>query len=94
MGRALEAIGRVHNSFGDKRKAIEYCDQALPMLRAAADRAGEANALDNAGVAYSGMGDKGKALVYYDQAGQIFRVAGSRMLAELAGNTGVAYDVW
>jgi tetratricopeptide (TPR) repeat protein len=86
-GRALEAIARVHNSFGDKRKAIEYCEQALPLLRAAEDRSGEGNALDNLAVAWSGTGQKRRALTYFDQAVQIFRgLQDRRMLAELAGN--------
>ena len=83
----------MHNTFGDTRLAVEYCERALPLLRAAGDRAGEANALDNAGVALSGLGERRRALVYYNQAAEIFRsLQDIRMVSELQGNIAVAYD--
>jgi tetratricopeptide (TPR) repeat protein len=79
----LQRFGRALPG-SEKGKALEFYDQALPLLRSAGDRAGEGNALDNAGVAYSGTGDPRKALFYYDQAAEIFRELQDRRRRRLA----------
>ncbi|MFM6531961.1 MAG: tetratricopeptide repeat protein, partial [Dolichospermum sp.] len=38
----LNNIGRVYNALGEKQKALDYYNQALPILRAVGDRGGEA----------------------------------------------------
>ena len=35
---ALDSIGQVYEAFGDKRKAVEFYNRALPLARAAGDR--------------------------------------------------------
>src|SRR4051794_1433609 len=49
LGRVLDCIGEVHNNFSDKKAAIDHYMQALPLLRASGDRAGEAKTLSNLG---------------------------------------------
>ncbi|NJM22617.1 MAG: CHAT domain-containing protein, partial [Richelia sp. SM1_7_0] len=64
----LNNIGGVYSDLGEKQKALEFYDQALPLRRAVGDRSGEANTLNNIGAVYSGLGEKQKALEYYNQA--------------------------
>ena len=93
IARAFDSLGEVHNYFDDKRKAIEYYEQALALMRQAGDRAGEAKTTSNLGVAWSGTGDKRKALACYEKAMRMFtELQDRRMLAEVSGNMGVAYD--
>src|SRR5262245_46148545 len=56
--RALKVIGEVHHTFGDLRKAIEYYERALPLMRTSGDRAAEGSALNNLAVAYAHTGEK------------------------------------
>ncbi|BAZ05166.1 tetratricopeptide repeat protein [Calothrix sp. NIES-3974] len=44
---ALLGIGRVYSDLGQKQQALEYYQQALPLLRAVGDRRGEATTLGN-----------------------------------------------
>ena len=44
---ALLALGRLHNDFGEKQKALKYHNQALPIFREVGDRANEAAILSN-----------------------------------------------
>ena len=93
LGRVLDCIGEVHNNFSDKKAAIDYYMQALPLLQASGDRAGEAQTLNNLGVAYLGTGDKRKALELFDQSMRILRqLQDRRTLAQVASNIGVTYD--
>ena len=50
------------------RKALEKYEEALPLFRAAEDKAGEAVTLDNLGRAHVELGDSRKALEYFNQA--------------------------
>jgi len=47
---------------GEKQKALDYLKQALPLLRAAGDRSGEAKTLNDIGDVYDSLGEKQKAL--------------------------------
>ena len=71
--RSLEAttlhnIGWAYDSLGEKQKALDYYNQALPIARAVGDRSLEATTLRNIGWAYDSLGEKQKALDYYNQA--------------------------
>ena len=48
----LNNIGMVYDSLGEKQKALDYYNQALPIERAVGDRAGEAATLSNIGSVY------------------------------------------
>jgi CHAT domain-containing protein/tetratricopeptide (TPR) repeat protein len=83
----------VQNNLGDKKKAIEYLDQALPLMRAAGDRSGEAATLNQLGRAHSQTGEGRKALTYFEAARQIFTELQDRSnLATLTSNIGTTYD--
>ncbi|MBD2391263.1 tetratricopeptide repeat protein [Aphanizomenon flos-aquae NRERC-008] len=75
----LNNIGAVYNALGEKQKALDYYNQALPIRRAVGDRGGEATTLNNIGAVYDDLGEKQKALVdYYNQALPILRTVGDR----------------
>ena len=58
----------VYDALGEKQKALDYYEQALPLYRQVGDRGGEATTLNNIGMVYSALGEKQKALDYYEQA--------------------------
>src|SRR5271163_3863329 len=71
-------IGSVYFALGDKSKALEKDAQALLLLRAAGDRAGEAIALNNIGIVHISLGEMQEALEYLNQALPIRRALGDR----------------
>jgi CHAT domain-containing protein/tetratricopeptide (TPR) repeat protein len=75
----LHNIGFVYSNLGEKRKALEYLNQAVLLERAVGDKAGEAKSLNAIGLAYSDLGEKEKALEYYDQALPLRRAVGDRV---------------
>ena len=72
----LNNIGLVYSALGEKQKALDYYNQALPIRRAVGDSGGEATTLSNIGVVYSALGAKQKALDFYNQALPIYRAVG------------------
>ena len=46
---SLLALGRPYSTLGEKQKALDYYNQALPLYRAVGDRNGEATTLDSLG---------------------------------------------
>jgi CHAT domain-containing protein len=85
---ALYLTGRVYISLGDKEKALDYSNRALPIAQAAANRPGEqdrregvqllANAIDTVGLVYNQFGDKKRALDLFNQALPLRRQLGDR----------------
>ena len=74
----LNNIGGVYSALGDKRKALDFYEQALPLRRQVGDRGGEATTLNNIGGVYSALGDKRKALDSYEQALPLLHQVGDR----------------
>ncbi len=74
----LNNIGLVYNDLGEKQKALEYFNQALPLFRAMGDRAKEATTLNNIGLVYYDLGENQTALDYYKQALDLRQKAGDR----------------
>ena len=68
----------VYDALGEKQKALDYYEQALPLRRQVGDRGGEATTLNNIGGVYSALGEKQKALDYYEQALPLRRQVGDR----------------
>ena len=62
---------------GDRQRALDYYQQALPIQREVGDRAGEAATLNNIGLVYDGLGEPERALDYY-QAGAAHLPGGRR----------------
>jgi tetratricopeptide (TPR) repeat protein len=75
---ARNNIGAVYDGLGDRQRALEYYQQALPIAREVGDRAGEAATLNNIGGVYDGLGDRQRALECYQQALPIQREVGDR----------------
>ena len=89
----LSNIGRVYDGLGDRQRALDYYQQALPIRREVGDRAGEATTLNNIGHVYDGLGDRQRALDYYQQALPIRREVGDRAgEATTLNNIGHVYD--
>ncbi|MBI5666363.1 MAG: tetratricopeptide repeat protein, partial [Chloroflexi bacterium] len=66
------------DDLGEKRQALAYYEQALPLYRAVGDRGGEATTLNNIGKVWADLGEKRKALAYYEQALPLYRAVGDR----------------
>jgi len=75
---ALETLGRVHNEFGDKKKALELFSQSLSLRKVIGGRAAEANVINNMATAYKFLGDYQNALSSWSQARVIFIELGDR----------------
>ena len=83
----------MYDGLGDRQRALDYFEQALPILREVGDRAGEAVTLNNIGAVYDGLGDRQRALEYYGQALPIMREVGDRAgEAATLNNIGAVYD--
>ena len=64
----LSTLGRVYNNLGDKQKALDYLNRAMPVWQMTGNSSGQANTLDSIGRAYSDMGDGMKAIDYFNRA--------------------------
>ena len=90
---ALNNLGLVYYSLGEKQKALDFFTQALPLLRAVGDRGEEAITLINLGAVYDSVGEKQKALDFYTQALPLLRAVGDRGgEATTLNNIGSVYD--
>jgi CHAT domain-containing protein/dienelactone hydrolase len=69
----LNNMGRVYNNLGQKPKALEYLNQALPIWQELGNRSGEASTLDNMGRTYADMGQGQQALQYFNRALTLWR---------------------
>ena len=74
----LNNIGRVYSNLGERRRALEYYEQALPMHREVGSRAMEATTLNNIGAVYDALGERRRALETYEQALPISHEVGDR----------------
>jgi CHAT domain-containing protein len=74
----LNNIGRVYDALGQKQKALEFFQEALPIFQAMGYSAGEAVTLNNIGSVYDALGQKQKALEFYQEALPIFQAVGDR----------------
>ncbi|MBD2245157.1 CHAT domain-containing tetratricopeptide repeat protein, partial [Nostoc sp. FACHB-888] len=89
----LNSIGKVHSDLGQKQKALDFYNQALPLRRAVSNRSGEATTLNNIGLVYSDLGQKQKALDFYNQALPLLRAVSNRSgEATTLNNIGLVYS--
>ena len=65
---ALGWLGFIYDALGEKLKALEYYNQALPLRRAVGDRAGEATTLNNIGFLLASQKQPELAIVFYKQS--------------------------
>ena len=69
QARTLNNLSLTYFALSDKKKCVEYLDQALAIYRAMQDRRGEALTLTNLGSAYGFLiNDPHKALEYFQEA--------------------------
>jgi tetratricopeptide (TPR) repeat protein len=74
----LNDIGRMHNTLGQREKALEFYNQALPIMYEVGDRTGIATTLSNIGTMHDNLGRREKALAFYNQALPIEEEVGGR----------------
>jgi len=77
-GLFLAELGGFYSALGEKAKALQYYEEALPLYQFLSDRPGEATVRNNIGLAYSTIGETTKALQYYEQAQTLRRAIGDR----------------
>ena len=86
-------LGFAWSALGEKQRALEYFNQALPLYRQVGDIGGEAITLNNIGGVFSAVGEKQKALEYYNQALPLYRQVGDiGGEASTLNNIGGVYD--
>jgi tetratricopeptide (TPR) repeat protein len=68
----------VHSDLGEKKRALEFFELALPLRRAVGDRSGEAVTLHNIGSVHSALGEKKRALEFFELALPLRRAVGDR----------------
>lgn len=90
---AFDHLGQIHNHFGDKKKALEYFNQALPLHISTKDPTGELSTLSSIVMAYQYMGEYQKGLEFAAKALPIARELGDRATeATLLNNTCVLHE--
>jgi tetratricopeptide (TPR) repeat protein len=67
----------VYDAIGQRERALELYEQALPMLREVGDRVGEARTLNNMGEVYRMTGQPERALMLYEQTLPILHEIGA-----------------
>ena len=78
LATTLNNIGLVYDRMGQRDKALEYYNKALPISEEVGDRGGLATTLNNIGLVYNKMGQRDKALEYYNKALPIMEEVGDR----------------
>ena len=74
---SLLAQGEVNFYLGDYKQALHFSLQALPLARAAKDRASEATALNNSAALYLSLGDLAQSAGMFEQAIQLHHTNGN-----------------
>jgi tetratricopeptide (TPR) repeat protein len=74
----LSNLGRVYNNLGDRQKALDYLNQALPIWQDSGNASGQASTLDSMGRAHSDMGDGQQAMEYFNRAMPLWAADGDR----------------
>ncbi|NWJ98565.1 MAG: tetratricopeptide repeat protein, partial [Chloroflexi bacterium] len=64
----LNNMGAVYSAIGEKVKALEFYEMALPLRRAVGDRGGEATTLNNMGILLWQMGQQQEGMAMVEQA--------------------------
>lgn len=82
-GTLLNNLGSVYNKLGQRAKALEYYERALPIFEEVGDRQGASATLNNLGSVYDNLGQRGKALEYYERALPIREEVGDRYVESI-----------
>ena len=65
-------MGLVYDAIGEKVKALQFYEMALPLFRAVGDRGGEASTLNNMGILLWQMGQRQEGMAMVEQAIVLF----------------------
>lgn len=89
----LNDLGMAWDTLGEKRKALDYLEQALPLRQAVGDWSGQATTLNNIGMTLNTLGEHGKALGYLSQALELWTTSDDQTgKATALNNIGLIYD--
>ena len=80
-------------NLGDPHKALDYCEQALSLLREVGDVRGEASTLNNIGMVWQNLGHYAKALDFYEQTLSLLRQIGD-VRVEAITLSNIAIILW
>jgi len=75
---ALDTLGRAHNEFGDRKKAVDIFNQALSIRKQINDQPGTIVELNNLAIANNYMGEPRKALVFLTEISELLKGSGDR----------------
>lgn len=90
---SLGWAGLISSNLGEKRLALEYFNQSLPLWKQFGDTKSEALMLNNIGQIYSELGEKPKALEIFNRALPLIRALGDKRAEALVlNNLGLAYS--
>lgn len=85
--------GFVSASLGEKLKALDYYNKALPLFREISDKRQEVITLNNIGRIYDEIGEKRKALEIFNQTLPLFRAIGDKVGESIThNNLGLVYS--
>lgn len=83
---AFAVVGLAYANLGETRRAVQFYEQQLAIVREIGDRRGEGNALGNLGLAYADLGEPRRAIQFYEQQLAIVR--------EIADRRGEGNALW
>ena len=90
---ALDTLGRAHNEFGDRKKALSLFNQALSIGKQTNDRPGTIVTLNYIAIVYQNMGEPRKALESLNEISQLLKGMGDRAKeASFLNNICVIYE--
>jgi CHAT domain-containing protein/Tfp pilus assembly protein PilF len=90
---ALDTLGRVHNEFGDRKKAVELFKQSLAIRKQNNDIPGTIVTLNNLAIVHQAIGDPRKSLDYLTQIRDLLKDLGDRAKeASFLNNICVVYE--
>ena len=88
----LSELGIAYSVLAETRRAIEFHEQALEIVRQIGDRHAEGVVVGNLGVAYADLGEPRRAIEFYEQQLEIaLEIADRRGEATVLNNLGSAY---
>jgi len=89
----LNALGTLYRQTGQRQKALDDCNEALPIERSVGNRVGEAVTLTTLGRIYTDLGQEQKALELFNQILPVWRELGNRLgEATTLNNMGRVYN--
>ncbi len=93
LGLMASVLDSLSATSAERRKALDYHTQALPLLREIGDREREVDTLNHIGLIYDNFGEHSTSLKYFNEALPLAKTVADRNFeAKTLYNTGRAYD--